>query len=249
MIGVHRRNLRDLMLEWLSMEWPASYRQGLDIVEATLRAIAPVRASETVDGMSQSDSGATSAPATSAAAETFLAQIYTEYSSPIHTYAFRLLGNQEDADDVTQDVFIRAHHHLAELRDTARLKPWLYRIATNLCMDLLRKRARARRILGIPVALYPSGPEDDTQPHMEIAQPGGTDAIEGVAERDHIALALRQIPLKYAAPLVLHSVHGLSYREIAEALGLTPGAAAVRLTRARDLFAKAYEDIKGGETR
>ena len=72
---------------------------------------------------------------------------------------------------------------------------------------------------------------------------------EGVAERDHIALALRQIPLKYAAPLVLHSVHGLSYREIAEALGLTPGAAAVRLTRARDLFAKAYEAIKGGETR
>jgi RNA polymerase sigma-70 factor, ECF subfamily len=54
--------------------------------------------------------------------------------------------------------------------------------------------------------------------------------------------------LKYAAPLVLHSVHGLNYREIAEALGLTPGAAAVRLTRARDLFAKAYEAIKGGET-
>ena len=115
-------------------------------------------------------------------------------------------------------------------------------------MDLLRKRARARRILGIPVALYPSGPEDDTQPHMEIAQPGGTDAIEGVAERDHIALALRQIPLKYAAPLDFHSVHGSSYREIAEALGLTPGAAAVRLTRARDLFARAYEEIKGGET-
>ena len=249
MIEIHRRNPRDLMLEWLSMEWPASYQQGLDVVEATLRAIAPVRASETVDGMSQSESGASGAPAHSATAETFLAQIYSEYSSPIHTYASRLLGNQEDADDVTQDVFIRAHHHLAELRDSARLKPWLYRIATNLCMDLLRKRARSRRILGIPVALYPSGPEDDTQPHMEIAQPGGTDAIEGVAERDHIALALRQIPLKYAAPLVLHSVHGLSYREIAEALGLTPGAAAVRLTRARDLFAKAYEEIKGGETR
>ncbi len=234
------------------MEWPASYRHGLDGVEVALRAIAsgtPVRASKTVNGMSQSDSGASVSSAQSASAETFLAQIYSEYSAPLHTYAFRLLGNQEDADDITQDVFIRAHHHLAELRDPARLKPWLYRIATNLCMDLLRKRARSRRILGIPIALYPGGSEDDTQPHMEIAQPGGTDAIEGVAERDHIALALQRIPLKYAAPLVLHSVHGLSYREIAEALGLTPGAAAVRLTRARDLFAKAYDEIKGGETR
>ena len=100
------------MLEWLSMEWPASYQQGLDVVEATLRAIAPVRASETVSGMSQSESGASGAPAHSATAETFLAQIYSEYSAPIHTYAFRLLGNQEDADDITQDVFIRAHHHL-----------------------------------------------------------------------------------------------------------------------------------------
>lgn len=231
------------------MEWPASYRPGLDGVEVALRAIAPVRSSETVNGMSQSDSGASVTSARDATAETFLAQIYSEYSGLLHTYAFRLLGNQEDADDVTQDVFIRAHHHLAELRDQARLKPWLYRIATNLCMDQLRKRARSRRILGIPVALYPAGPEDDTQPHMEIAQPGGTDAIEGVAERDHIALALRQMPLKYAAPLVLHSVHGLSYREIAEALGLTPGAAAVRLTRARDLFAKAYDEIKGGDAR
>jgi RNA polymerase sigma-70 factor, ECF subfamily len=248
MIGVHRRDQGNLMLEWLSMEWPASHRQGLDPVEVALRAIAPVRLSETVNGMSHSEITGAAAPR-DASAEAFLAQIYAEYSAPLHTYAFRLLGNQEDADDITQDVFIRAHHHLAELRDQARLKPWLYRIATNLCMDQLRKRARARRILGIPVALYPSGPEEDTQPHVEVAQPGAVEEIEGVAERDHIAMALRQIPLKYAAPLVLHGVHGLNYREIAEALGLTPGAAAVRLTRARDLFAKAYEAIKGGETR
>jgi RNA polymerase sigma-70 factor, ECF subfamily len=238
----------DLMLEWLSMEWPASHQQG---AEAALRVMAPsrggaARSSETVNGMSQSDS-ATSAQ--NASAESLLAQVYTEFSAPIHTYAFRLLGNQEDADDITQEVFIRAHHHLAELRDQARLKPWLYRIASNLCMDQLRKRARTRRVLGIPVALYPAGPEDDTQANLGVAQPGSTDAIEGVAERDHIAMALRKIPLKYAAPLTLHAVHGLSYREIAEALGLTPGAAAVRLTRARDLFAKAYEEIKGGDAR
>src|SRR5262252_2713266 len=156
------------MLEWLSMEWPASYRQGLDIVETTLRAIAPVRASETVNGMSQSDSGASGAQAYSATAETFLAQIYSEYSSPIHTYAFRLLGNQEDADDVTQDVFIRVHGRLDQLRDPSRLRPWLYRIATNLCMDQLRRRSRTRRIFGVAVSLDGGAEGDDSSPH-EIA--------------------------------------------------------------------------------
>jgi RNA polymerase sigma-70 factor (ECF subfamily) len=148
-----------------------------------------------------------------------------------------------EAQDCAQETLVLAFERRTQLRDRAAFTAWFYRIATNLCMDLLRERARSRRILGIPVALCPADPEDETQPHMEIAQPGGTDAIEGIAERDHIALALRQMPLKYAAPLVMHGVHGLSYREIAEALGLTPGAAAVRLTRARDLFAKAYDEI------
>ncbi|HEY7092114.1 MAG TPA: RNA polymerase sigma factor [Ktedonobacterales bacterium] len=148
-----------------------------------------------------------------------------------------------EAQDCAQETLVLAFERRAQLRDPAAFAAWFYRIATNLCIDLLRQRARARRMLGIPVALYPAGPEDETQPHMQIAQPGGTDAIEWIAERDHIVLALRRLPPKYAAPLVMHGVHGLSYREIAEALGLTPGAAAVRLTRARDLFAKAYAEI------
>jgi RNA polymerase sigma-70 factor (ECF subfamily) len=177
-----------------------------------------------------------------------LAAAYTEYSAAIHTYAFRLLGNREDADDVTQEVFIRVHTHLGQLRDAARLRAWLYRIATNLCMDQLRRRSRTRRILGIALPLGSSA-DDEAQPAYEIAQPGSTDAIDGVAERDHIQRALQAMPPKYAACLLLHSMQGLSYREIADVLGLTPGAAAVRLSRARDLFARYYDELKGGERR
>ncbi|HUY78749.1 MAG TPA: RNA polymerase sigma factor, partial [Ktedonobacterales bacterium] len=175
--------------------------------------------------------------------EAFLSAIYTEFSGAIHTYAFRLLGNREDADDVTQEVFIRAHAHMAQLRDQGRLRPWLYRIATNLCMDQLRKRSRVRRILGMETSLTPDD-DDENGPHREVAQPGATSALEGVAERDHIARALKRMPVKYATCLLLHSQQGLSYREIAEALGVTPGAAAVRLSRARNLFAKHYDELR-----
>ena len=178
-----------------------------------------------------------------------LAAVYAEYSAAIHTYAYHLLNNADDADDVVQEVFIRAHGHLGELRDPAKLKSWLYRIATNLCMDALRRRARVRRVLGVARTLTPNAEDEDQHGANGIAEPGSTAGIDGVAEREHIAQALRKMPPKYAACLLLHSVQGLSYREIAEALGITPGAAAVRLTRARDLFAKYYDELKGGEQR
>jgi RNA polymerase sigma-70 factor (ECF subfamily) len=176
--------------------------------------------------------------------EGLLTMVYHAHSGAIHSYAFRLLGNQEDADDVTQEVFIRAHERLDQLRDPDRLRPWLYRIATNLCMDNLRKRTRTRRIFGIPIYLDGGGDEDDgTGPH-DVAQPGSANAFDGVAERDHINRALRRMAPKYATCLVLHSAQGLSYREIAEAFGITPGAAAVRLARARDMFARHYDDVR-----
>ena len=177
--------------------------------------------------------------------EALLTAIYHEYSVPIHSYASRLLGNVEDADDITQEVFIRAHAHLAELRDPARLKSWLYRIATNLCMDQLRRRSRTRRIFGIAIPLGPENDESDHAPVREVAIPGNSAPIDQVAERDHIAGALRQMPPKYAVCLMLHSAQGLSYREIADILGISPGAAAVRLTRARDLFGRHYNALRG----
>jgi RNA polymerase sigma-70 factor (ECF subfamily) len=174
-----------------------------------------------------------------------LAAIYREYSGQIHTYAYHLLGSPEDADDITQEVFIRAYARLTQLREQTSMRSWLYRIATNLCMDQLRRRSRVKRIFGLEMplgAIVGSGMDD--APTREVAQPMATAEIDSVAERDHIALALKRMPDKYAICLLLHSQQGLSYREIADVVGITPGAAAVRLSRARDLFARYYEELK-----
>lgn len=186
--------------------------------------------------------GGTAVASDDTSADAHLAAIYREFSGQIHTYAFHLLGNQEDADDVTQEVFIRAYARLGQLREQASLRSWLYRIATNLCMDHLRRRSRVKRIFGVEISLGGSSSED-TSPH-DVAQPLALAELEGVAERDHIALALKRMPDKYAICLLLHSLQGLSYREIAEVVGVSPGAAAVRLSRARDLFARYYDELR-----
>ena len=179
-----------------------------------------------------------------ATGEALLAGIYHEYSGPIHSYAFHLLGNQEDADDVTQEVFIRAYARLDQLRDPGSLRSWLYRIATNLCMDQMRRRSRIRRVLGLAVSLGPSDDDADSGHTHDVAQPAAQAALEGVAERDHINAALRRMPPKYASCLLMNSLQGLSYHEIATALSISPGAAAVRLSRARDLFARYYDELR-----
>ena len=176
--------------------------------------------------------------------EAQLAAIYREFSGQIHTYAYHLLGNPEDADDITQEVFIRAHARLGQLREQTSMRSWLYRIATNLCMDHLRRRSRVKRIFGIESPLGAGAAGDDDAPPREIAQPLAAAEIDSVAERDHISLALKRMPDKYAVCLLLHSLQGLSYREIAEIVGISPGAAAVRLSRARDLFGRYYEELR-----
>lgn len=231
------------MLERLPVAWQSKAHSD---VRSVLRVVAPsasvISRWENNDVMSQSEQQAAVAREEK---EALLTTVYLEYSGPLHSYASRLLGNSEDADDITQEVFIRVHGHLSELRDPARLKSWLYRIATNLCMDQLRRRSRTRRIFGVAVPLGPDTDEGDRSPVREVANPSSSSAIEQVAERDHIAGALRQMPPKYAVCLMLHSAQGLSYREIADILGISPGAAAVRLTRARDLFSRHYNALRG----
>src|SRR6059058_227937 len=95
-----------------------------------------------------------------------LSMLYEQFRRPIHSYIYRLLGSQEDADDVTQEVFVRACISWSGLYERNNLSAWLYRIATNLCVDLLRRR---RRISWWPLIRrnrageYPEGTsEEDT---------------------------------------------------------------------------------------
>lgn len=170
-----------------------------------------------------------------------LIALYEKYKRPIHTYVYRLLGSQEDADDVTQEVFIRAFVSWNELYDHQNLSPWLYRIATNLCVDALRRR---KRISWWPLVRRAPGQQFERTTEEDAAYlPPDSGGIPEVFERDHIRLALANMPEDYAIVLVLNAAQGLSYQDIATIVGISPNAAATRISRAKRMFAEQYQQL------
>src|SRR6266566_1991165 len=171
-----------------------------------------------------------------------LSMLYEEFRRPIHTYIYRLLGNQEDADDLTQEVFTRAYVAWNDLYDRENLSPWLYRIATNLCVDLLRRRKR--------ISWWPLTRRNRADEHLESASeedisylPSDSGGIPEVAEREHIRLALANMPADYAIVLVLNAAQGVPYQEIAAIVGISSNAAATRISRAKRMFVEQYQRI------
>ncbi len=171
-----------------------------------------------------------------------VAQLYEQFKRPIHSYIYRLLGNQEDADDVTQEVFVRACTSWHGLYERERLSPWLYRIATNLCVDMLRRRKRiswwslSHRYRGDEYG--EEGAHEDT--FAFLADNGG---IPEIAERDLIRRALDSLPPEYATALVLSAAQGVSYQEIATIMGISPNASATRISRAKRMFIEHYQRL------
>jgi len=143
------------------------------------------------------------------------------YQHRVFGVALRMLGSRAEAEEIAQEVFLRAHRALADFRGEARLGTWLYGIASRLCLNRLaspdRRLARGDAALADVVA-------------------GTLDAAAEVerAELDaalHAAIA--ELPEERRLVLVLRDVEGLSYEQIAETLALDPGTVRSRLHRAR----------------
>ncbi len=168
--------------------------------------------------------------------------LYEKFRRPIHSYIYRLLCSQDDADDLTQEVFMRAFVAWNDLYDRENLSPWLYRIATNLCVDLLRRR---KRISWWPLIRHSrageqlDGPGEEDTSYL-LADNGG---IPEIAEREHIQLALANMPPDYAVVLVLNAAQGVPYQEVAVIVGISPNAAATRISRAKRMFAEQYQRL------
>jgi RNA polymerase sigma-70 factor (ECF subfamily) len=171
-----------------------------------------------------------------------LTLLYEQFRRPIHSYVYRLLGNLEDADDLTQEVFVRACTAWKSLYERDNLSAWLYRIATNLCVDVLRRR---KRISWRSLSFHFAGSdrfdgEENEAASWLLSDSGG---IPEIAERDHIRLVLAHMPVEYAVVLVLSAAQGVPYQEIATIIGLSPNAAATRISRAKRMFAEHYQRI------
>ena len=176
-----------------------------------------------------------------------LSLLYERFRRPIYSYTYRLLGNREDAADVTQEVFLRACLSWESLRDRDHLGVWLHHVATNVCVDLIRRRKRlswwplTRRIRDVEYA------EEVGDDDPFSCLPPDSGGIPEIAEREHIQRVLALMPEDYALVLVLSVMRGIPYQEIATLVGLSPTVTATRISRAKKMFVEQYRRLSMDE--
>lgn len=146
----------------------------------------------------------------------------------VFALAYRIAGTREEAEDLAQETFLRLHRSPRVWQggsDEAQVRGWLYRVATNLAYNSLRSGNRR------------------TQREERVLRPPGeidlADAIERTEERRAVRRALLRLPERQGQLLLLRHA-GLSYKELAAALGLAPGSIGTLLARAEAAFEKAY---------
>jgi RNA polymerase sigma-70 factor (ECF subfamily) len=149
-------------------------------------------------------------------------ELYRAHAGRLYSVALRLLGNNADAEDLLQEIFLAAHRKLDTFRGESALGTWLYRLATNLCLDHLRSRtARSNQI---------TDSLDDETGLFDV--PSSTLAEQTVTKMD-LERALARLPEGCRAAFVLHDVEGLEHREVGEVLGIAEGTSKSQVHKAR----------------
>lgn len=168
--------------------------------------------------------------------------LFERYNRRAYALAFGVLRNQDDALDIVQDAFIKAHRYLDKFEGNSSFYTWLYRIVMNLAIDHLRKHRRAN-----PVELDEqhleegAGGDDVLLPKILGAHPGR--ALLDKEIRVRIDQALGELSENHRTVLVLRELEGMSYEEMAQAMGCSKGTIMSRLFHARKNMQKRLADL------
>ncbi len=158
-----------------------------------------------------------------------------KYETKVYHLAFSFVRDAATAEDLAQDVFVKAYLHLSDFRFDSEFGTWLYRIAVNRVKDHLRKIGRRKEMSLNDVPEGRLASEDPSRVRDE--------AREEARRRTAVLQALGTLPPKYAVILNLRDVQGLPYEEIVRTLKISPGTVDSRLFRARRLLRKKMAPI------
>lgn len=168
--------------------------------------------------------------------------LFERYSRRAYSLAFGVVRNPDDALDVVQDAFIKAHRHLDKFEGQASFYTWLYRIVMNLAIDHIRKNRRQKVVDFSDGTLDENGiGEDSLIPRIIGGNPGR--ALLDREIRDRIATALDELSDNHRAVLVMRELEGLSYEEMAQVMGCSKGTIMSRLFHARRNMQKRLVDL------
>jgi RNA polymerase sigma factor (sigma-70 family) len=157
-------------------------------------------------------------------------QIVEDHSARVYRLAYRLTGNAHDAEDLTQEVFVRVFRSLSSYTP-GTFEGWLHRITTNLFLDGARRKQRIRF----------EGLADEMAHRLAGSEPTPAQAFDDSHLDDDVQAALKALPPEYRAAVVLCDIEGFSYEEIAATLGVKLGTVRSRIHRGRAQLRSALE--------
>jgi len=151
-----------------------------------------------------------------------LEQIYADHVAMVYNLCYRMFANRADAQDATQDVFIKVYKNLHKFAGRSKLSTWIYRITMNHCID----RMRRKKLKTVELQEWVASPERDHDARIELEK------------------AVASLPASYRSVFVLHDIQGFRHAEIAEILGITPGSSKSLLHRSRVILRKKLKGIR-----
>jgi RNA polymerase sigma-70 factor (ECF subfamily) len=158
-------------------------------------------------------------------------RLVTDHQRMVYQLALHLLGDRQEALDVSQEVFLRVFRTLSQFRGQSTLRTWIYRIVVNQASNRQRWWRRRRRALQVNL-------DEHTQTHGELADSRAFAQPDRLLQQheisDRVWSALDRLPFDHRAAIVLREIDGLSYEEIASTLGVAVGTVKSRLARARE---------------
>ncbi|HUT32531.1 MAG TPA: sigma-70 family RNA polymerase sigma factor [Planctomycetota bacterium] len=171
--------------------------------------------------------------------ERAFARIVEHYQRLVFAIAYRMTCDAAAAEDMAQEVFLRVWRKLHTFRPGEPLRPWLLRLATNACINALKKRR--------PVSVPMLGDDEGDAREPVAATPDAGEVASQREMAEHLERAIAQLPDDYRLIVTLRHVEELSYEEIAAALGRPLGTVKVQLFRARERLRRALRPILGDD--
>ncbi|MCY9006577.1 RNA polymerase sigma factor SigW [Peribacillus frigoritolerans] len=166
-------------------------------------------------------------------------EIVEIYKDKVFQICFRMLGNRQEAEDLAQEAFVRAYVNIRSFNITMKFSTWLYRIATNLCIDRLRKK-KPDYYLDAEVA-GTEGLNMYSQIASDMAKP--EEEVESLELQETIQVEIIKLPEKYRSVIVLKYIEELSLKEISEILDLPVGTVKTRIHRGREALRKQLRHL------
>jgi RNA polymerase sigma-70 factor (ECF subfamily) len=167
------------------------------------------------------------------------AALVRQYQDGVFRFILRLTGARDEAMDLTQETFMKAHQALPGWRPEAQFRTWLFSIAHNAALDVLRRRQRIEFVSATDLAAWDDGydtPDPARQPDERLADRQSIEMLERT---------LQELPAEHREILLLREMEDMSYGEIAATLGIAEGTVKSRLARARSAALAGYQRHTG----